>query len=181
MPPRPPGLCLTVALASTCCGLGRTQHLVKTTVMSVHWCLLAQQQTALDLSAASGACSQHTKAGSQFPGGLHSARTLFCPACSTRSSQRRHMHHRQVETPLEVARGLSEDLGCTLLLKREDLQPVGHPPYPPPPPCISCTPCACVQAYTSPACTGLAALQEGVSYMRSLGSTGVLCLGGLVG
>ncbi len=31
---------------------------------------------------------------------------------------------RQVETPLEVARGLSEELGCTLLLKREDLQPV---------------------------------------------------------
>ncbi|KAK9824814.1 hypothetical protein WJX81_000970 [Elliptochloris bilobata] len=29
-----------------------------------------------------------------------------------------------VETPLEVARGLSEELGCTLLLKREDLQPV---------------------------------------------------------
>ena len=29
-----------------------------------------------------------------------------------------------METPLEVARGLSDELGCTLLLKREDLQPV---------------------------------------------------------
>ena len=29
-----------------------------------------------------------------------------------------------METPLEVARGLSGELGCTLLLKREDLQPV---------------------------------------------------------
>jgi hypothetical protein len=32
----------------------------------------------------------------------------------------------QVETPLEEAKQLSEDLGNTVLLKREDLQPVSR-------------------------------------------------------
>ena len=32
----------------------------------------------------------------------------------------------QIETPLEEAKKLSEELGNTLLLKREDLQAVAH-------------------------------------------------------
>ena len=32
----------------------------------------------------------------------------------------------QIETPLEEAKKLSEELGNTLLLKREDLQAVSH-------------------------------------------------------